>query len=172
MEETIFETPWIKVKRTPRGFDYLERKGKDSVAIALCRTNQHGETEVLVRYQPLCVHNAALDEQQRLYPCLVTGGLEEGENAYDCAIREIKEETGYEVTEDNLGYLTTYIAGTQTNESVYLYFADVNGLEPTEATQDGSYFESISHNEWKPLGDLKYYQYVACKLAYFLIRNL
>jgi hypothetical protein len=36
-EETIFSTNWIAVKGTTRGFHYLERKGRDSVAIFLVR---------------------------------------------------------------------------------------------------------------------------------------
>ena len=171
MEQVIFETPWIKVKRTPRGFDFLERKGRDSVAIALVRINAKGEDEVLIRYQPLCVHNVDIDDEQHLYPCLITGGMEDGEHPADCAIREIEEETGYKVNYKDLIWLTTYIVGTQTNESVYLYFVDVTNHQPKEAKQDGSYFESVSKNNWESFDALKRCEYVACKLAYFLIKD-
>jgi len=171
MEQVIFETPWIKVKRTPKGFDYLERKGVDSVAIFLIRQRRPGNVKVLIRFQPLSVHNADIDDQQKLFPCPVTGGIEEMEPRFYCALREVKEETGYQLNPDDLYHLTTYIVGTQTNERVYLYMADVTSYpELTEATNDGSYFESVSRNEWRDIEELKDYEYVACQLGYHLIK--
>jgi hypothetical protein len=171
VEQVIFETPWIKVKRTPRGFDYLERKGVDSVGVFLIRLNSVGNYDVLIRWQPLCVDNADIDDKQLLFACPVTGGLEEGEPKFRCALREVEEETGYHLNPDDLQYLTTYIVGTQTNERVWLYMADVTGYpEPPEATNDGSYFESISHNKWGSLECLAGYDYVACQLGYHLIK--
>lgn len=168
-EQVIFETPWIKVKRTPKGFDYLERKGRDSIAVALLRRTMDGY-EVLVRWQPLCVHNADIDEEMKLYPCLITGGIEEDETPQDSALREIEEEAGFKVLPIDLRQLATYIAGTQTNETVYVYVVDVTEYEQEEALQDGSYFESISRNQWCPLNFLSQCDYVACQLAYYLLK--
>jgi 8-oxo-dGTP pyrophosphatase MutT (NUDIX family) len=171
MEEVIFETPWIQVKRTPRGFDYLERKGVNSVAVFLIRRTDNSKTEVLIRLQPLCVHNADIDDQQMLFACPVTGGIEEDEKPIDSAYREVEEETGYYLIENDLTYLTTYIVGTQTNEKVWLYMADVTDYpKPPKATNDGTYFESISRNEWRTLETLRGYEYVACQLGYYLIK--
>ncbi len=175
MEQVIFETPWIKVKRTPKGFDYLERKGVNSVAVFLVRRNTVGFYDVLIRWQPLCVHNADIDDQQLLFACPVTGGLEEDESGLEpmfyCALREVEEETGYKLNPFDLKYLTTYIVGTQTNEEVGLYMADVTGYpEPPKATNDGTYFESISRNEWTNFECLQNYEYVACQLGYHLIK--
>jgi hypothetical protein len=36
-ERTLFRTPHVSLLETPRGFQYLERKGKDSVAFRLQR---------------------------------------------------------------------------------------------------------------------------------------
>lgn len=170
MEQVIFETPWIKVKRTPRGFDYLERKGVNSVAIFLVR-RRNDTYEVLIRWQPLPVHNADVNDSQLLFACPVTGGLEPAEHPFYCALREVEEETGYNLEPSDLCYLTNYIVGTQTNECVDMYWADVTAfLEPAKATQDGSYFESISHNEWRSLDYLRNVSYVACQLGYYLIK--
>lgn len=55
-DKVILETQWIVVKEAPRGFQYLERKGKDSVAVFLLRksSEQSKQYEVLIRQQHLC----------------------------------------------------------------------------------------------------------------------
>ncbi|MCT4507171.1 MAG: NUDIX hydrolase [Tepidibacter sp.] len=50
------------------------------------------------------------------------GKLEEGENPRDCAIRELKEETGYEAK--NIKFLNEfYTSAGFSNEKMYLYLA-------------------------------------------------
>jgi 8-oxo-dGTP diphosphatase len=172
MAETIvFESPkgWVQVIETPRKFYYLRRKHRDSVGVFLVRKTT--AWEVLVRMQPLPVHNADLDDEMRLYPCPITGGFEHHqEDPYECAVREVMEEAGYALAEvQNLG---KYIVGTQTDETVYLFWQDVTGMEPQAATQDGSYFESISKNEWQPLSALKQYDYSGCQIGYYRLREI
>lgn len=98
-EKTIFSTDWISVKETARGFHYLERKGRDSVAIFLVRRSNlnRGEYEVLIRQQPLCIDILDINEEHKLYPCPITGGIEEGELPEEAAVREVYEEAGFSV---------------------------------------------------------------------------
>lgn len=65
-----------------------------------------------------------------------------------------------------------YFVGTQTNEICYMYYADVTGVEPEAAPQDGSYFEAASKNEWHPFEYLKECDYVACQLGFFKIQEI
>ena len=170
-DRTIFQTNWIAVKESSRGFQYLERKGKDSVAVFLVRksSEKSNQYEVLIRYQHLCLDNSEIDGKPNLFPCPVTGALEEGENPAAAAIRETYEETGYQVEVMPLGQ---YIVGTQTNEICYLYYADVTGLEAGHAPQDGTYMESIAHNAWHPFDDLATCEYAACQIGYLKLRSL
>ncbi|MEE3719816.1 NUDIX domain-containing protein [Tumidithrix elongata RA019] len=183
IDKTIFSTKWVSIKETPRKFYYLERKGKDSVAIFLVRSTKGNGTkgnsaketpfnqlEVLVRFQPLCIDNPTLDDEMRLHPCPVTGGMEEGENPLKCAVRETLEETGYRL--ETLLPLGQYITGTQSNEIVYLFWADVTGIEPEVATQDGSVFEAVSRNEWKAIAFLKDCQYSGCLIGYLKLAEI
>lgn len=165
----IFETDWVAVRESTRGFQYLERKGKDSVAVFLIRSQGDGaEWEVLVRYQHLCIDNTENHGQFNLFPCPVTGGVEPGETPEAAAVREAYEETGYKISITPLGH---YLVGTQTNEVCYLYYADVTRIEPSEATQDGSFFESIAHNQWQPFENLQGFDYVACQLGYHKLKG-
>jgi len=172
-ETVVFESPkaWVQVIETPRKFYYLRRKHKDSVGVFLVRQTPEQTWEVLVRMQPLPVHDADLDDELRLYPCPITGGLDTpDELPGECAIREVLEESGYTLSEvQDLGQ---YIVGTQTDETVYLYWQDVTGAEPQVAMQDGSFFESISKNEWKPLDFLKACDYSGCQIGYYRLNEL
>ncbi len=167
----IFSTSWVVVKETSRKFYYLERKGRDSVAVFLIRKNKANPQiyEVLIRQQPLCIDNQEINGTLSLFPCPITGGLDEGESPEEAAVREVYEESGFSVDVLPLG---KYIVGTQTNEICYMYYADVTDIEPDVAQQDGSYFESISKNEWHSFEYLKNCEYSACQIGYFRLLNI
>jgi 8-oxo-dGTP diphosphatase len=170
-DRIIFQTEWIAVKQSPRGFQYLERKGKDSVAVFLLKrssTNSQ-QYEILIRQQHLCIDNREVDGRFRLFPCPITGALDEEESAEVAAQREVYEETGYRVEVLPLGQ---YIVGTQVNEICYLYYVDVTGMEPDEPQQDGTYMESIAHNEWYPFQYLKACDYAACQIGYLRLQEV
>ncbi|HEY9299820.1 MAG TPA: NUDIX domain-containing protein [Phormidium sp.] len=164
-ERVVFQSnpPWVQVKQTVKGFFFLERKGKDSVAVFLIRKNPDTITgyEVLIRLQPLPLDNS---DNQKLYACPVTGSLDEGENIRQCALREVQEETGYKL--DSVKNLGAYIVGSQVNEFCYMFYSDVTGMIPGDAPQDGGYDESISKNVWVPMENLNHYDYSACQIGY------
>ena len=170
-DRVIFSTKWIAVKESLRGFQYLERKGKDSVAVFLLRKSGRNleQYDVLIRQQHLCIDNREVNGRFRLFPCPVTGALNEGESSEDAAKREVYEETGYRVQVLPLGQ---YIVGTQVNEICYLYYADVTRMEPDAAQQDGTYMESISKNEWHPFEYMKFCDYAACQIGYLKLQRM
>ncbi|MBW4506700.1 MAG: NUDIX domain-containing protein [Scytonematopsis contorta HA4267-MV1] len=170
-DKTIFNNEWVTVKVTSRRFYYLERKGKDSIAVFLLRKNEVNPTEyeVLIRQQPLCIDNTEINEDLKLFPCPITGALDEGELPEAAAVREVYEESGFSVKVFLLG---KYIVGTQTNEICYMYYADVTGVEPDIALQDGTYHESISKNEWHPFEYLKHCDFSACQIGYFKLQSI
>jgi 8-oxo-dGTP pyrophosphatase MutT (NUDIX family) len=169
-DRIIFQTDWIAVKESHRGFQYLERKGKDSVAVFLLRISKSEpfRYEVLIRQQHLAIDNREVDGKLTLFACPITGALEEGELPEAAAVRETYEEAGYRVQVAPLG---RYIVGTQLNEICYLFYADVTGVEPDSAQQDGTYLESIARNEWHPIEYLKECDYSACQIGYFKLKE-
>lgn len=159
----VYDGGWIKVRKTEKGFMYAERKGVESIALFLIRRTKT-DIEVLVRYQPLCIDNTM--PNLPIFPCAVTGTIDACHTPEQSAVQEALEEAGYSITVDDLRLVTKYIVGTQTNEQVHLFWADVTGLEPVEIKGDGSYHESLSKNQWEPFSNLKEYPYSACQIAY------
>lgn len=172
MTTVLYESPgsWLRVMKTPKGFFYSERKGKNSVAVFLIRGSSKSR-EVLIRYQPLPVSNNPIGIDEELYACPITGSIDEGEEPYAAAVRKVMEEAGYDVssTSEEDSYLGQYYIGTQTNEEVYLYFFDVSKITPTKAEGDGTYFEAISKNEWEPIDNLLDSFYMPCITGYYLL---
>lgn len=172
-DRVMFQTAWITLRESSKGFHYSERKGKDSIGVFLIRQSAPSKDkaayEVLIRQQPLCIDNTEINGSLRLYPCPITGAIDAGESPLEAAVREVYEEAGYGAQVLPLGQ---YIVGTQTNEICYLFYADVTNIQPDHAPQDGSYFESISRNEWHPLEYLRQCDYAGCQIGYFKLREL
>ena len=162
-EKTIFTTPggWLEVIETSNKFYYARRKGRDSIAVFLV---DNKEQRVLIRFQPLPRHNVDIDDKQVLFPCPITGSIDVDETPFQAAIREVKEESGYENVE--LIHMIDYLVGTQSDELVNIYYGFVDSTLNVVGEQDGTYFESISKNEWLPISHLSTTNYVACRLFY------
>ena len=169
-DSIIFQTNWITVKESPRGFQYLERKGKDSVAVFLLKKSNNSplQYQVLVRQQHLCIDNSEAGGRLKLFPCPITGAVYEGESPEATAVREAYEETGYQVQVLPFG---KYVVGTQINEICYLYYVYVT-QHPPDPPQQGSYLESLGRNKWCPYEELKNYDYAACQIGYFRLREI
>lgn len=157
MEEIVFDSKWIKVKQTPRGHFFSERRGTNSIALLLYRKikeNGFEWLEVLVRLQALPIDNAQSNDDKeipKLFRCPITGRLDDSVGERINQVRaEAREEGGYDIPEAGFQYIGEYYVGTQTNEKVFMYVADttIEGTEIIEAKGDGSYFEEISKNEW------------------------
>jgi len=179
MDETLFDTNWLKLKKTNFGYVYSERKGVDSVAVLLSRKNpETNRREYLVRWQFVPTLSVISNDQHTLMACPITGSIELNEdNVYKTAVREVKEETGYTLSMRDLKFKGRYQLGTQSNESVYTFYAIINKDNETEIPEgDGTEREAESHNQWMDHKDFKFLirkssrVYSILKLLY-LVRN-
>lgn len=163
----LLKTKWVSVIETSNGFQYFQRKGKDSIALFLLK-QENDKLKVLVRFQPLPLDNNPDLYAQKLYPCPITGGMYEGNDPKTTAIHEAKEEAGYDI-ENEIKYLGKYVTSTQSSEIVYMFYADVTELTQEEPKGDGTEFEKISNNEWRDFLDLKNFDYSACKIGFSML---
>ncbi|AXT59746.1 NUDIX hydrolase [Aquimarina sp. AD10] len=63
------------------------------------------------------------------------GGIEEGEDPVECAIREVEEETGYKISSDLKHITTCYSTPGGSTERMLLYYAEVS--ENDQVTKGG-----------------------------------
>lgn len=83
----------------------------------------------------------------------ITGGYEGGD-IEDDAVREMLEETGYEITRDELIPLGTSYASKSADTVYSLFSVDLTGREAGEMLGDGSRLEAESLAVWLDLDEL------------------
>lgn len=91
-------------------------------------------------------------DEEEIYPGLwqiVSGGIEDGEKAYEAALREVKEETGF----TPLGLYNTPLTNTfyfHTNDSVNLspvFAAEVNGRDTIRLSDEHKEFRWLTREK-------------------------
>lgn len=93
-----------------------------------------------------------------------SGGIEKGESPEECCIREVKEETGYDiVVEDNLFNKEIEIKEIK----VKTYYFKVKKLGESEGINDPD--KIIVAAEWKSLSDIQAIQHVYPEDLEFLV---
>lgn len=150
MPKKIFDNYHLSVYKTKRGFIYAQRRGVNSTACLCFRKEPNGSYSFLIRYQPLPLikDENFKDIDVNLYPCCITGSIEKDETPETNAIKEIMEESGYQITKKNIVDCIEATASTQMNEIVYHYLVDLTGInQSTNKLGDGSIFETISVNK-------------------------
>lgn len=97
----LLSTPIFDVVKGPEvqnGFRPIQVKAPDWVAVIVDRIGTNGDRQVLLTKQ---LRYGTMKEYLE-FPC---GTVEPGEDPCDAAVRELKEETGYEVPSDKLKFL-------------------------------------------------------------------
>ncbi len=146
----LYTNYWLSLYQTPKGFVYAQRKGINSTASLCFRLNKKGQYEFLIRYQPLpVIHQYSNKKENTLYPCCITGSIEQNESPLQNCLKEVFEESGYKIKQNNIKHVISASASTQMNEIVFHYLVDLTNVKKQGKEQnDGSYFESVSKNKW------------------------
>lgn len=152
-DKLLIKTKHLDMYQTKQGFVYCQRRTINSIA-ALCFKKEDNQYYFLIRYQPLPEIKEKVDWKQP-YACPITGSIEENESELESAIREVYEEGGIKVSNQNMVANSVAIATTQMNEKVFHYLFDVTNLQQVTPTNDGTIFESVSFNKWVTLKELE-----------------
>lgn len=151
-KKILYHSKWMKLYKNEKGYIFAERRNKDSVAI-LCFKKVNNEYYFLIRFQPLI---DIKEDDNILFPCLVTGSLENGEDLISTCRRELYEEVGIPISNDLKPLLHyKYVSTTQMNEVVNIFIFDVTDWKFENPKTDGSFYESISFNKWVNNEELK-----------------
>lgn len=144
----LYDGGWFTHNVNEQGVEYLEEQ-KDGVTV-LCHdfTRKDGRYFLLLHEQ--C--GAYASTLPKL--CALTGSIDPGEQPLQTAIREVREEAGAVVLEqdiDSLGVVFTYKGCTK---RTYLFCANLEEAAFVEPDGDGSDVEERAYVRWHSLEDL------------------
>ncbi|MDE5949626.1 MAG: NUDIX domain-containing protein [Malacoplasma sp.] len=145
-DKLIVKTKHLDMYKTEKGFYYCQRRSVNSIAV-LCFKKVKDDFFFLIRLQPM----PQVEEKKvwsQLYPCPITGSIEQDESPETSAVREVLEEGGITINENDLIAINPSVATTQMNEKVFYYLADVTNKKIEAPQNDGSIFEAVSENIW------------------------
>jgi 8-oxo-dGTP pyrophosphatase MutT (NUDIX family) len=141
--KVMYETPggWMKIKKDYNSnFYYAERKGIDSVAIILNDKNGDGiglinevKPPFNERYQEKDMHFKATALGGSLFDMgfsekewLALSEKEKQDVAAQTALKEVREETGYQPNYNDIQFVGKVVFNSMSNEYVWLFVAHVD----------------------------------------------
>ena len=146
--ETLFDNPWLKVKRAG-GFIYSERKGVDSVAFILVAVNAADERRIGL------IHEYK-DPLGRFLTSAFGGSIDDEKYHKDLRVLvkdEVIEESGFDIEFDAIEYHGKVMVSTQSNQFCHLFSVEVNKLEQQERTTTNR-TELLSKVTWITMRDV------------------
>lgn len=146
--ETLYENRWLSLRVVRRpdlgidGYAYSHESRCQGRIVAILPYSQTAKGR-------LYLVKAETTPCWALTPHLsaITGGYEGGDIADD-AVREMLEETGYEITRDDLIRLGESWASKSSDTVYSLFSVDLTGRVPGRAVGDGSRLEAESTTRW------------------------
>lgn len=128
---------FLNIKITDKGYEYCERKGKDSIAFVLYDRNK----------KLVCLRNEYKPPIDTWVLGAFGGSLDKDISLCHTVIEEVSEEAGYAVVESDVAYVGKYFVSSQMNQWCFLYAVDVtNAVRCNKKFGDDA--ERISDNHW------------------------
>lgn len=146
--KSLFQTDWLELRELPDlGYVYSHEvrcRGK-LVSILPYKITGRG-LEILIRQEFIPPH---FDDKE-LEPTTITGGLMKEKSIDQTIIEELREESGYIISQDQLVYLSMGFPSKSSDTEVYFYTCDLTNVDQTEEanTGEGGELEKLAHNEW------------------------
>lgn len=140
--EILFKEEWLSIREN-NGYTYVHEERANGVLVAILPYRKN-KTEYLMRMEICPAHG---DEHEF---CGIIGSYDDLKYTINqTAIRELKEEAGYEITEEQLIPLGWVWDSKVADTKVYLYTVNLTDIEPGEATTDGTELEKTAYCMWE-----------------------
>jgi len=142
--ESLYHSEWFEVVKTDDNYEYVI--GKDTVyfvpfKFSFNQKEDKRSVQFLIR-QEYTPHLGLV-----IRPA--SGTVEESdESVFTRAIKEVKEECGFDVSQDRVKFVACLNSFLDVSKKNYLVLIDVTGLEQSEPLTDGSTYEENSLNLW------------------------
>ena len=134
----VYNNKWLKVleNENPDKSTYYIIYEQNKVAILPYHINEEGKPMVVFLKEPL--KNWGKKSE---YTC-VTGTIEKNEEHFVAAKRELEEETGIKIEDDDKwSYIGKFNKSKSSTSHVHCYLVDIDDAQPIVRRTDGSYFE-------------------------------
>lgn len=144
--ELLFGDEWIQLRKANGRYTFSHEVRCDGkiVVVLPFEKEPNSELHVLAR-----VEETPCWEGDKPLACSLTGGIDAGETPEEAAIKELREEIGFVVTEKDLISLGTMYA-TKSTDTVYYIFA----VQITKETEKVDPTDKNSLGVWMNLKDL------------------
>ena len=141
---------YLTLSVDPHGYERVTDRTGHVIAI-LPFLEKEDEILLGVRWEP---RSAWGTDPNVEFMSSITGGVEEGEDPFQAAKRELLEEAGIEIDLEDLLPLGKIHAAKCIDTTYHLFAVDITeiGGLPTNGKTDGSKGESLAHNELVDLG--------------------
>jgi len=130
-DEILYKGKFIQVRKKDGWYEYVHDNTGMFVAV-LAFSQKDNETLFLGRFEEVPPHEDGISLVS------LTGGLEEGENPKDGAVREFMEESGISITKDDLIALGQVRPSKGSDSVGYLYAVDLG-----ETLEKGKIFKGV-----------------------------
>jgi ADP-ribose pyrophosphatase YjhB (NUDIX family) len=143
-DKILWKNQWVEICLKDEWYTYS--RNRDGVFVLGYRVVE-GAYEYLVRLE----HNPCHSEG--LISTSLTGGIEKGSTPTETAVRELKEESGYEVSKHDLVNLGWVFPSKFSSDKTYMYAVDLTGLEAGVVEGDGTRGEEGAYCVWASEND-------------------
>lgn len=142
----LYDGGWFAHEVDSKGLEFLTEP-KDGVTI-LCYSSSKG-LFLLLHERMSATGNASP------VVCSLTGSIDPGETPRQTALRELAEEAGAVILDEDLHQLGDYVHTYKgCTKKTYMFFAELSGAAFIRATGDGSTVEEQAYVKWHPLQDV------------------
>ena len=141
--KVMFPNKWCEVvDYTEEGegqYTFIREPNTNGQRVAVMPFDQGGPIKFLMRAEPVVPWMDEPRMREPLFPCALTGGMEDpNEDPADAAMRELGEETGYVIEQSRLVDLGQTRTVNCLSTVYHLFAADVTGMLPKMVYTDGT----------------------------------
>lgn len=152
MSKVLAKSPgeWVSlVTDDTERFFWSRRKGVDSIGVVIVRFDEKENMEVLVHQEM----NPAHAHYRDLNFGAIGGSIDKDKPLVQIAVEEVREEGGFDVTQEQMVSCGRMFCTTQSDEHVHLYVVDVTGMDELELDLEEGEVRYQHANEWQPYTD-------------------
>lgn len=148
MKKTLLKIKRLKINKISGNYLQIEDNAPHKVALLPYKLEDH-KKKILCRMEPIAARKF------RKEICSFTGTGEIGETPQETAVRELFEESGFQVDTSLLEDLGIIYTSKITNSFYNCFAIDLTGIPGETPPGDGSVIEKYSRNFWAPLKNIK-----------------